>query len=202
MNMLIEPIESAAQIAAAARIREEVFGREWKYQVASPFDGPQPAFHLLARTAPEGAPVATLSVVDTTGDQDLHDNYGLSFHGEAGVARYTQLAVLKAYRGMNLPLRLILEAHRRFIVPGHFAYTWLLFRSEHAAASSMCRLLGFQAGVRTFESPYGRVRVLVRKEHLEQRKPESLAASARANGHSIWHPQDPAATEYRSHLVV
>ncbi|HVV72560.1 MAG TPA: hypothetical protein VHI52_13855 [Verrucomicrobiae bacterium] len=180
MNTLIEPIESAAQRDAATRIREEVFGREWRHQVTSPFEGSHAALHLLARSSPEGAAVATLSVVDTTADRNLHDSYGLAFDGRVKVARYTQLAVLKPYRGMNLPLRLILEAHRRFVVPGHFAYTWLLYRPEHAAESSLCRLLGFQPGTGTFESPYGPVRTLVRRE-----------APAVA-GEEIWRPQSPA----------
>jgi hypothetical protein len=64
--------------------------------------------------------------------------YGLRFDPHARVARYTQLVALKPYRGMNMPLRLILEGHRRFVAPGQFDYTWLLWMS-YLAPELICR---------------------------------------------------------------
>ncbi len=167
MNTWIEAIESAAQESAAAHIRHEVFGREWNCKVDAPASGhPAKALHLLARVGPHGEPAATLSVVDTTGDTALHERFGLPFDRYTRVARYTQLAVLKSYRGLNIPLALIVEARRRFVSRGRLEYTWLLFHSERARSSALCRLLHFNASDQTFRTEYGRMRVLVKDERL------------------------------------
>ena len=108
--------------------------------------------------------MAVLTVVDTTGDAMLHERFGLPFSMQHRTARYTQLAVLNPYRGLDIPLQLITEGQRLFVTPGGFEHTWLLFNAERAARSSFCRRLGFQAGSRTYRSEYGRVRVLARDE--------------------------------------
>jgi hypothetical protein len=109
MKIIVETIESAAQADAAAQIRSEVFGREWQCRIANPMNESKPSLHLLARIQPTGEPISALSVVDT-GDTGLHDVFGLPFGLRTRVARYTQLAVLKPYRGQYVPLRMILEA--------------------------------------------------------------------------------------------
>lgn len=165
MKISVQRIESPAQAAAAVEIRRNVFGRELHCRIANPIEESRPSLHLLARVQPAGDSIAALSVVDTTGDTGLHDGFRLPFGGRARVARYTQLAVLKPYRGCHIPLRMILEAHWRFVVPGGFEHTWLLFHADRAGDSSLCRLLGFRACADTFETEYGRVRALVREEH-------------------------------------
>ena len=198
MNTWIEAIESAAQESAAAHIRHEVFGREWNCKVEAPTSGhPGKALHLLASIGPHGEPAATLSVVDTTGDTGLHERFGLPFDGSTRAARYTQLAVLKPYRGLNIPLALIVEARRRLVSPGRFEYTWLLFHSERAKSSSLCRLLAFNASDQTFRTEYGRMRVLVKNE----RSAEAVATGLGAGDHNhsvypqcaLWYP---ASAEY------
>lgn len=71
------------------------------------------------------------------------------------MARYTQLAVLRGYRGLKIPLVLMLEAHRRFVAPGRFDYTWLLFDTERAGVAFMSNRLGFTVTDDAFESEYG-----------------------------------------------
>lgn len=88
--------------------------------------------YLLARVGPDQAPVGCLCVQDTTNKHQLHEELALKFDPQARVARYTHLAVLKPYRGMNIPLAMMLEAHRTVIVPRQFNYTWLLFDVERA----------------------------------------------------------------------
>jgi hypothetical protein len=132
--------------------------------------------HLLARNEEGGDPFATLSVVETSEDQDLTDKYGLDFSSGELTARYTQLAVLKSYRGMSIPLMMIMEGHRRFVVPRQIDYTWLLFDAGRAAESSMCRLLSFVPSERVLESEYGSSRALVRHEM----SPRSIAANRAA----------------------
>jgi hypothetical protein len=63
---------------------------------------------------------------------------------------------------------MMLEAHRRWIGPDQFDYTWLLFDADRAASSAICRLLAFTASVRVFSSEYGRSRALVRVERTPQ----------------------------------
>lgn len=164
MRIVIESVASQDD-AAVRRIRQQVFEREMGIPLERLRLPPAAtAFHLLARLQPHGNPVAALTVLDTTDNPQLHLRCGLRFGPAARVARYTQLAVLLPYRGMNLPLRMILEARRRFVAPQGFDYTWLLFDAERASSSSMCKWLAFIPGSRSFPSEYGRSRALARDE--------------------------------------
>lgn len=176
MEITIEPVVNIEDEVAMFRIREQVFKREMDIPLArlTALDNPG-SFHLLARVGLDGDAVAALSVVDTSGDHELHEGYGLKFPSLARAARYTQLAVLRPYRGMNVPLMLMLEAHRRCVAPGGFDYTWLLFDAQRAASSLMCKWLAFAASERTFASEYGHSRALLRDE----RAPKSQHAIRR-----------------------
>lgn len=169
MDIAIESVVSLEDTDAMFLIREQVFEREMGIplsRLAAVDD--RASFHLLARVGPDGDAVAALSLVDTSGDHELHRVYGLRFHAGARAARYTQLAVLKPYRGMNIPLMLILEAHRQFVAKGAFDYTWLLFDAQRAARSLMCKWLAFAPGDHTFASEYGLSRTLSRDERAPQ----------------------------------
>src|SRR5205809_5687546 len=132
MEITIEPVVTSENEVAMLRIRQQVFEHEMGITLTRLAGrGNSAPFHLLARDR-DGDPAAALSVVDTSGDHELHESYGLKLHVGARVARYTQLAVLKPYRGVNVPLMLMLEAHRRFVTPGQFDYTWLLFDAQRA----------------------------------------------------------------------
>ena len=185
MQIVIEPVTNNEGEAAMLRIRQQVFEREMGIP-SELLRMPEDArlLHLLARVEPNENPVAALTVIETTGHHQLHQSYGLRFDSGGRVARYTQLAVLKPYRGMNIPLMMMLEAHRRFVAPGQFHFTWLLFDAERAASSSMCRLLAFTPSAQTYRSEYGCSRALVRDErtpragqairHAEQYLEQSL----------------------------
>jgi hypothetical protein len=189
--MIIEMATSEEDLSAMRRIRRQVF--EYEMGLALPaLSAPEgvAAAHVIARAEATGAPVAALTVVDTTNETDLCGRYGLCLHPNARAARYTQLAVVKPYRGMNLPLMLILKAHYHFVVPGGFTHTWLLFDAERAASSSLCARLGFSASEGVFHSQLGVNRLLVRDERsafCEQairRTQQYLAAVAQKNGRS------------------
>jgi GNAT superfamily N-acetyltransferase len=164
-TIIIEPAADAATVAAADHVREEVFGREWNHTLP-PLSNCDPAqmLTLVARTEVHAEPIAALTVLDTTADSEVHHRFELPFEGGVRVARYTRLAVLKPYRGLNVPLQLILEAQRRFVATAEIEYTWLLFDAKRAESSSICRLLGFRASARTFRTEYGLSRVLWRNE--------------------------------------
>jgi hypothetical protein len=186
MEIVIKPATSNEDIDAMFRIRREVFEREWGIALAQlrTYDETS-ALHLLARVEPGGNPVAALTVVDTSGDRQLHERYGLSFAPQTRAARYTQLAVLKPYRGLDIPVRMILEAHHRFVVPNRFDYTWLLFDARRAASSSLCQWLAFSASEQAFASEYGFSRLLVRDESAPRCK-QALRRVERYFGQSAW----------------
>lgn len=187
--MIIEMATSNEDLLAMRRIRQRVFEDEMGLTLP-PLNAPEgpAAAHVIARVELTGEPVAALTVMDTTNEAGLCEQYGLCLRPDARTARYMQLAVSRPYRGMNLPLMLILEAHYRFVAPGEFTHTWLLFDAERAANSSLCARLGFSASERAFHSQFGIRRILVRDErsaHCEQalrRTQQYLAAAEQNNG--------------------
>jgi hypothetical protein len=187
--MIIEMATCKEDLLSMLRIRRQVFEYEMGLTLPA-LNAPEgvAAAHVVARVELTGEPVAALTVVDTTSEADLREQYGLHLHPGARTARYTQLAVSKSYRGMNLPLRLILKAHYHFVAPGVFTHTWLLFDAKRAANSSLCARLGFSASERVFHSQYGINRILVRDERsafCEQairQTQQYLTAGAHKNG--------------------
>jgi hypothetical protein len=189
--MIIEMATSEEDLLSMRRIRRQVFEYEMGLTLPA-LSAPEgvAAAHVIARAEATGAPVAALTVVDTTNETDLCGRYGLCLHPNARTARYTQLAVVKPYRGMNLPLMLILKAHYHFVVPGDFTHTWLLFDAKRAANSSLRAHLGFSVSERVFHSQFGVTSLLLRDERsalCEQaigRTQQYLAAVAQENGRS------------------
>jgi len=171
MDICIEEIANSEDVAAMVQVWQQVFEREMG--IALPKDSaPGNISHWLARLKQSREVVGTLSVVDTSGRHELHNSLGLGFDPQARVARFTHLAVLKPFRGLNIPLAMMLEAHHRVIVPGKFDYTWLLFNVEKAANSFLSRQLGFTLLSQTFVSEYGCRCPLIRDE----RSPEAARA--------------------------
>jgi len=167
MDIVIEEIANSEDVAAMFEVWKQVFEREMG--ITLPQDSaPANISHWLARLKQSREAVGTLSVVDTSGQHQLHDSLGLGFDPQARAARFTHLAVLKPFRGMNIPLAMMLEAHQRVIVPGQFDYTWLLFNVEKAPTSFLARQLGFTLLSQTFVSEYGCRCPLVRHEHTHE----------------------------------
>jgi hypothetical protein len=166
-RIVIEPVNDSRAEAAAARIRKEVFEREWKIRVPRlQGEAFADSLTLIARIDSQPEPVAVVTVIETTGDHELHGRFGLDFPEDTRVARYTQLAVLKPWRGLNIPIQLVAEARRRFVIPEGIHYTWLLFNADRARSSSFCSELGFHSGGDAFDTEYGRSRVLLRSERV------------------------------------
>jgi predicted GNAT family N-acyltransferase len=164
MEITIESVVNEQDLAALQQVREQVFTHEMGIKLPHLMASQSDIFHLLARRDPDGEVIATMSVVETSGDEELHHRYNLPFQPGARVARYTQLAVLRHCRGMHIPLKLILEAHRRFVAPNYFDYTWLLFDAERASSSHLHRWLAFDLGTQVYLTEYGMSRTLVRYE--------------------------------------
>ena len=201
MEILIEQVANREDIDSMLEVWRRVFEREMGITLTPDSASSAGSIsNLLARLGQGGESVGTLSVVDTSGKHELHESLGLKFGPQARVARFTHLAVLRPYRGMNIPLAMMLEAHRRVIVPRQFDYTWLLFDVERAASSFLSRQLGFTLLPQTFVSEYGSRCPLIRDErtqesarvirqaqlYLEQRRsfyaPENVPRAVRALG--------------------
>ena len=165
MQITIRPVLSPDDEVAIADVREQVFKREKGIELPPLLcTDPSSSLHLLARVESDGRPIAALSVVDTSGNCELHQSCGLEFPAGAFVARLTRLAVINEYRGLNIPMMLMLEAHRRFIVPGRFGYSWLLFDAHRALSSELLKGLAFVPRECVVLSEYGPSRALVRDE--------------------------------------
>jgi len=196
--MIIEMATCEEDLLSMRRIRQQVFEYEMGLTLpALNVPAGVAAAHVIARVELTGEPVAALTVMDTTNEAGLIEGYGLHLRPDARTARYTQLAVSKPYRGMDLPLRLILKAHSHFVAPGDFTHTWLLFDAKRAANSSLCARLGFSASERVFHSQYGINRILVRDERSAfcekaiRQTQQYLAAFAGKNGHNSRHAYYP-----------
>jgi hypothetical protein len=165
MNITIEGANDSAALRDVRHVREEVFGKQCYRRLPRLDDyDPKQILTLVARLGHNNEPVAALTVVETTGDAAQHSAFGLSFPFGSRVARYTQLAVYLAYRGLQIPALMVAEAQRRFVLPNQILYTWLLFNADHAKKSSFCKELGFKCNEKEYSTEYGRSRVLVRKE--------------------------------------
>lgn len=169
MRITTTQVNTAEDTAAMLLIRRAVFEDEMGIKL-DPLQRSENGHvtYLLARVGPNQEPVGCLCVLDTSGNHQLHEELGLKFDPQARVARYTLLAVLKPYRGMNIPLAMMVEAYRTVIVPRRFDFTWLLFDIEKAASSFLSRQLGFTLLPQTFVSEYGRRCPLVRDENVPQ----------------------------------
>lgn len=168
MEIIIESVLSKEDESAMWRVRREVFERELGIRLA-PEGGPEGGriSHLLARTHPGREAVGTLSVVDTSGDERLHEDHNLGFEPGVRAARFMHLAVLSRFRRRDIPVMMMLEAHRRFVAPLRYDFTWLLFDAERAPTSFLSRRLGFKPKAGIFVSDYGRRCPLVRDERAE-----------------------------------
>lgn len=177
MDIFIERVTSGSDREAMLEVWAQVFEREMGIALTpgEVADNGHSA-HLIARLGPGGIAVGTLSVVDTSDDLRLQESYNLSFDAGALSARFMHLAVLRPFRGMNIPLMMTLEAHRRVIASRRYDYTWLLFDAERAPTSFLSRRLGFTPKADVFISEYGRRCPLVRDE----RAAESARAIQRA----------------------
>ena len=169
MKIRLEAVTNHEREEAASRVRREVFGGELGIETSySGRTDHSRIQQVIARVLPENEVIATVTVLDTTGNCCLHEKYGLAFGASDRVARYTHMAVLKPYRGLSLPLYMLLEARQLYIVPGRFTYTWLLFPADRAVSSTFCTALGFLAGTGIVNGEQGPCRVLLRNEKSHQ----------------------------------
>jgi acyl carrier protein len=167
-NIRIEAATTNRQWAEMLGIRTQVFTIEYGFSFRPLLEpGRRGVWHFLARD--HQSAVATLSVVDTTGNRHVHERYGLRFGENQRVARYAQLAILKPYRKRGIFQMLIETAHDRVIVPNRFSVGWLLYPAAHARSSMLTQLLGFTVEAPLLTTNFGGCHALVRRESIMPR---------------------------------
>jgi hypothetical protein len=191
MSFIISPVTTEDDQEAVMYLKHQVFSVEMGVPMSKlKLPETSTALELLAREELSGIPIAALTLLETSGDKSIHRKYNLAFRPDARSVRYTQLCVLRAFRGRSLPIRLILEGHRLLVEPGEFDYSWLLFNAQLASTSLLCRLLKFSPGAFSFKSEIGRSRVLFRNEHLQDckdaiRRAESILVDSNEPGYPL-----------------
>lgn len=163
MNIRIEAVTTHRQWTETSGIRTQIFTIECGFPFRPlPGPGETGVWHFLARDKHDA--VGTLSVVDTTGDQDVHQRYRLSFGANNRVARYSQLAILTRYRKRGIMEKLIEAAQSTVIRPNGFAAGWLLYPAVHARSSRRIQSLGFTAETLLLATEFGNCHAWIRRE--------------------------------------
>ena len=143
-------------------VRNRVFGMEHGFKVDPlPGIGHCGVWHYLARDDEET--VGTLSLVDTTGQCDVHKRYRLNFRENERVARYAQLAILESYRKRGIFRMLIEKAQSEVISNDGFDVAWLLYPATHAQASVLTQSLGFTVEAPVLRTEFGKCQVLMQR---------------------------------------
>ena len=163
-NIRIEAVTTKEQWAAVSKIRTQVFIQErgFLFTPLLPEPGERGVWHFLASNKQD--PIATLSVVDTTQDRELHERCGLSFGITDRPARYTQSAILRPYRNRGLLKALIENAQSRVIRPNRFTVEWLLYPAARARSSKLIQELGFRTEGPVLNTEFGSCHVLMHRE--------------------------------------
>jgi GNAT superfamily N-acetyltransferase len=161
-NIRTEAVTTNQQWAEMLGLRTQVFTIENGFSFRPlPGPGERGVWHFLARDNRDA--IGALTVVDTTGDRQIHQRYRLSFGNNDRVARYAQLAILKAYRKRGIFKMLIESAQSTVIRPNEFSIGWLLYPAAHARSSMLTRL-GFSAERALLTTEFGSCHVLTRRE--------------------------------------
>lgn len=162
-NIQIEAAKTNQQWAEMLGIRTQVFTIEYGFSFRPPpGPGETGVWHFLARDNHDT--IGTLSIVETTGDRQLHQHYRLSFGKNDRVARYAQLAILRPYRKRGILKMLMDTAQSTVIHPNRFAVGWLLYPAAHARSSMLTQSLGFTAETPLLTTEFGNCHALIRRE--------------------------------------
>src|SRR5262249_36207199 len=151
------------QWAEMLGIRTQVFSIEHGLSVRPlPGPGARGVWHFLARDNQDA--IGTLSIVDTTGDQEVHQRYELGFGKNERVARFAHLAILMPYRKRGIFKMLIETGESAVIRPNGFAVSWLLYPVAHGRSSLLTRSFRFCVKAPVLRTEFGSCYVLMRLE--------------------------------------
>lgn len=161
-NLRLEAATTNQQWAEMMAVRTVTFAKEYGLSYkALPGPGETGVWHLLVRD--NDHVVGTLSVVETTGDHQVHQRYGLKFLDTDRVARYAQLAILEPYRKRGIFEMLMESAQRTVLRPKRFTAGWLLYPASQGSSGRL-KSLGFTAEASPVTTDFGVCNVLVWRE--------------------------------------
>jgi hypothetical protein len=180
MRLTVEPVRSLADLTELISLHQAVFERE--LGLALPrlrARAKNSIMHLVARCDQAPGIVGAVTIIETDRTLVPREAYGLPFPSTERAARYTHMAVLPRYRGLNIPVRLLLEARRLFVTPRRIHYTWLLYDAARAGSSRLCSILGYRVAPVVVDAGYGPCCVLSRDEFLAAAARETSPNSSR-----------------------
>jgi hypothetical protein len=170
LRFTIDPATCTQDMNEIASLREAVFGN--LARLARPplplLDDKASVMHLVARLKGSSTAVAAVTVIDTTYDAFSRATLGVSMPAGASSALYTSMMVAPEYRGLCLPVRLMFEAKRHYMEPRKIRYTWLLYESERASSTRLCRILNYRVLPKIVRTPGRHYRVLMREEPVRR----------------------------------
>jgi hypothetical protein len=192
MDIFVEKVANSETREEIHQIEREVFEQELGVRLSN-YQQVRPCFQLLARPGQGEQPVGSLAVVDTTIGADLLGKCGLEIEPGKKIARYTRLAVRRPFRGLDIPLFLILEANRRFILPNKYDYSWLLFDEKRASSITLSTVFNLSPLKTVVRSEYGLCRVLLRNEQSATARAGNLQTARFLNNKQgiRFHPNMP-----------
>ena len=186
--MEIAAAQNDADLDAIEYLEDQVFRKEMRVRLPQFQPNGSPMLRLLARLKPNDDVAGTLTIVETTDNHYLHQRCHLPALPGQRIARYTRLAVLPHHRGRGLAIRLMLEAHKHWVVPNGIDETWLLLDNRRAPHSLIGSVLGFSCGDAPIRSEYGMCRLMSRNE----RSQDAIAATHRGWAFIGRYEQEPA----------
>ena len=167
LQFTIRPVLTAADERELVALHRTIVEREFggTPRAALLRDPAGSVVHFIARAGgDEGPVVGSLTVVETSHDEVAREAFNLPFPAGISSAFYTCASVLPEYRGLCIPIRLMLEARRQFVQTNEIQYTWLLYDADRADSSRLCRIMRYRPLPRIVYDLGRPCRVLVREE--------------------------------------
>jgi hypothetical protein len=167
MQFTVRPVTTPADQRELTSLHRAILQGEFGGSPPAPFlhDPGGSVMHFIARAGGDDGPVVgSLTVVETSHDEVARRAFSLPVPTGVSSAFYTCVAVLPEYRGLCVPVRLLLEARMRFVEPRNIRYTWLLYDAARTDSTRLCRILNYRPLPGVVNDLGRPCRVLIREE--------------------------------------
>ena len=167
IQFTVRPVSTPADQRELSSLHRAVVQREFGGSLPASLlhDPAGSVMHFIARAGGHDGPVVgSLTVIETSHDAVARRAFDLPVPLGASSAFYTCAAVLPEYRGLCVPVRLLLEARRHFVEPRGIQYTWLLYDADRAHSTRLCRIMKYRALPGVIHNLGRPCRVLFREE--------------------------------------
>jgi GNAT superfamily N-acetyltransferase len=147
MQFTVRPVSTPADQRELTLLHRAIVQGEFGGSPPAPLlhDPAGSVMHFIARAGGDDGPaVGSLTVVETSHDEVARRAFSLPVPTGVSSAFYTCVAVVPEYRGLGLPVRLLLEARKGFVEPRRIRYTWLLYDAARAESTRLCRIMNYR----------------------------------------------------------